>query len=241
MSWVLLGFAVFAAWTIDAAIGFGSLVIALAIGALFLPLDVIMPVLVPLNIILSGYLSVRYRQNIHWSLLLKKILPLMVIGGGVGLLSRTAFSADTLRILFGVVVVWFASRSLWFALQQTAKPRIHAPWFTLAITFFAGITHGLFASGGPLLVYALTGVKLAKQEFRATLSLVWFTLNSSLTLWFFVNGAAMVNAQKTLLLIPVVMAAIVFGEWLHHRISEVLFRKVVLFLLLFAGILLLVK
>ena len=64
MTWTLLGLAIFAAWTIDAAIGFGSLVIALAIGALLLPLEVIMPILVPLYILLSGYLPVRYRRQI---------------------------------------------------------------------------------------------------------------------------------------------------------------------------------
>ncbi|MDX1474828.1 MAG: sulfite exporter TauE/SafE family protein [Reinekea sp.] len=239
MSWWILGVAVFAAWTIDAAIGFGSLVIALAIGALVLPLDVIMPVLVPLNIILSGYLTVRYRTQIQWPLLLKKLLPLMLLGALVGLLTRDFFNAQTLRLLFGSVVVWFAARSLWCAFNRTARARAHRGWVTSLLTFFAGITHGLFASGGPLLVYALTGVQLSKQHFRATLSLVWFALNSSLTLWYVLNGSAFTHANKTLLFIPLVGAAIVFGEWLHHRISEDVFRKGVLILLLVAGVLLL--
>lgn len=241
MVWIFLGVAIFIAWTIDAAIGFGSLVIALAIGALFLPLDVITPILVPLNIVLSGYLTIRYRRYIQWPLLGRVILIPMILGTVIGALIVTQFTDSALRILFGLIVVWFASRSLWFAFKPTAMLRPHHRWMTRTLTFFAGMTHGLFASGGPLLVYALTGVELLKQQFRATLSLVWFGLNVSLTLWFVFNGRFFEHADKTVWYLPVVIGAIVFGEWLHHRISEERFRKVVLILLLIAGILLLFK
>lgn len=241
MSWWILGVAIFAAWTIDAAIGFGSLVIALAIGALIFPLEVIMPVLVPLNIILSGYLTVRYRAHIQWPLLLKQIGPFMMIGTVVGAFLAGFVSSDLLRLLFGLIVVWFASRSLWLMFDKRHTPKAHHPLTTRVLTFFAGITHGLFASGGPLLVYALTGVQLMKQQFRATLSLVWFLLNSALTVWYIANGAITANADKLAIYLPVVIGAIVFGEWLHHRVSEVQFRRVVLILLLIAGVLLLLK
>ncbi|EAR10747.1 sulfite exporter TauE/SafE family protein [Reinekea blandensis] len=241
MTWTLLGLAIFAAWTIDAAIGFGSLVIALAIGALLLPLEVIMPILVPLNILLSGYLTVRYRRQIQWSLMLKTIGPFMVIGTLVGLYVADLVPETQLRLLFGAIVVWFAARSLWLAFDKNAQPNAHRALTTRVLTFAAGITHGLFASGGPLLVYALTGVTLLKQQFRATLSLVWFLLNSGLTLWFVKNERLLEQADKVLWYVPVVIAAIVFGEWLHHRVSEDRFRKVVLVLLLIAGILLLLK
>ena len=55
--WVLLGLFVLLAYTTEAMTGFGSIVIALSLGALVLPLDTLMPVLVPLNLLLSGYLS----------------------------------------------------------------------------------------------------------------------------------------------------------------------------------------
>jgi uncharacterized membrane protein YfcA len=241
MNWVLLGLAIFTAWTIDAAIGFGSLVIALAIGALLFPLDVITPILVPLNIILSGYLTVRYRNHIHWTLLGKVIFIPMMIGTLVGAVSVEYLSADVMRLLFGAIVVWFASRSLWLAYSKHASQHTHAPLLTRVLTFFAGVTHGLFASGGPLLVYALTGVKLLKQEFRATLSFVWFLLNTALTIWFVINGKIFNEFATMLWYVPVVIGAIIFGEWLHHRVSEDRFRKVVLILLLVAGVLLLLK
>jgi uncharacterized membrane protein YfcA len=42
------------------------------------------------------------------------------------------------------------------------------------------------------------------------------------------------------LLVPVVIGALAFGNWLHHRLDEETFRKVVLGLLAAAGIALVV-
>ena len=78
--WVLLGLFVLLAYTTETMTGFGSIVIALSLGALVLPLDTLMPVLVPLNLLLSGYLSIRYRRLVHWRLLVRGILPLMAAG-----------------------------------------------------------------------------------------------------------------------------------------------------------------
>ena len=238
--WIVVALAIAAAWSIDASIGFGSVVIALSISALVLPLTVVMPVLVPLNILLSGYLSIRYHKHIDWRLLLVTILPAMLIGAGVGLSIAGHFTGDTLRLLFGAIVVWFSTRSLWQIFKGN-HGKEHHPLLTLIITFFAGITHGLFASGGPLLVYSLTGINSDKRRFRATLSAVWFSLNSTLTVWFIISGAFFTNLSKTLSFIPIVIVAIIFGEWLHHRVSEGLFKKIVLFVLLITGIILLVK
>ena len=87
LPWLLLGLFIFLAFTTEAATGFGSIVIALSLGALVLPITEILPVLVPLNIVMSSTLSWRHRHAIHWPTLWQLILPLMVIGtlAGYGL------------------------------------------------------------------------------------------------------------------------------------------------------------
>ena len=42
-------------------------------------------------------------------------------------------------------------------------------WLSRLLSLGAGISHGLFASGGPLLVFALAGTHLDKARLRATL------------------------------------------------------------------------
>ena len=104
----------------------------------------------------------------------------------------------------------------------------------------AGVTHGLFASGGPLLVYSLSGVALDKARFRATLICVWLTLNSLLTLIFAIDGSLLPALPRIAAFLPVAISGVSLGEWLHHRISEQRFRVAVFLLLLVTGIALLV-
>ena len=164
--WMWLGLCIFIAFGIEAITGFGSIVIALSLGALLLPIDAMLPVLVPLNICMTSYLAIRHRQHIHWPTLLKMILPLMVGGTLLGYLLRPALGDNTLQILFGALVIWFAARELWRSIRGL-KVSQHGSGWTRSWMLVAGITHGLFASGGPLLVYALTGTQLSKSAFRA--------------------------------------------------------------------------
>lgn len=233
--WVLLGLFVLLAYTTEAMTGFGSIVIALSLGALVLPLDTLMPVLVPLNLLLSGYLSVRYRRLVHWRLLLRGILPLMAAGTLAGYLARPWLGQALLQTLFGVLIAAFSVRELWRLRDGPAPARRHGVTWGRVWMLLAGVTHGLYASGGPLLVYALSGVALDKSRFRATLIMVWFTLNGLLTLGYAAQGALLPVWPRLVALAPVVLAGIVLGEWLHHRVDEHRFRQVLFVVLLLAG------
>lgn len=238
--WLWLALFVFVAYTIEAVTGFGSIVIALSLGALLLPIPDMLPVLVPLNICMTGYLALRHRQHIHWPTLLRLILPIMGLGTLLGYGLRPWLGDASLRSLFALLIIWFAGRELYFLLKANAAARAaHGNWWTRGWMLAAGVTHGLFASGGPLLVYSLTGVSLDKARFRATLISVWFSLNSLLTLIFIVDGSLLPALPRIAAFLPVVVVGVIAGEWLHHRISEARFRIAVFLLLLLTGIALL--
>ena len=237
--WIWLGLCIFIAFGIEAITGFGSIVIALSLGALLLPIDAMLPVLVPLNICMTGYLAVRHRQHIHWPTLLKMILPLMVGGTLMGYLLRPVLGDNTLQILFGALVIWFAARELWRSIRGLNVSQ-HGSWWTRSWMFVAGITHGLFASGGPLLVYALTGTQLSKSAFRATLISVWLSLNGLLTVVFALDGSLIPALPRIGMMLPVLLAGVVIGEFLHHRVNEDRFKQLVYTLLLMTGALLII-
>tara|TARA_Y100001951_G_scaffold14266_1_gene9465 strand:+ start:30304 stop:31023 length:720 start_codon:yes stop_codon:yes gene_type:complete len=234
-----LGLCIFIAFGIEAITGFGSIVIALSLGALLLPIDAMLPVLVPLNICMTSYLAIRHRQHIHWPTLLKMILPLMVGGTLLGYLLRPALGDNTLQILFGALVIWFAARELWRSIRGL-KVSQHGSGWTRSWMLIAGITHGLFASGGPLLVYALTGTQLSKSAFRATLISVWLSLNGLLTVVFALDGSLLPALPRIGMMLPVLLAGVVIGEFLHHRVNENRFKQLVYTLLLLTGALLII-
>ena len=238
--WIWVGLCILIAYTIEAVTGFGSLVIALSLAALVLPLPQVMPVLVPLSVLMSGFLAWRNRQHIDWRLLLRMILPLMLSGTLVGYLVHTGLDDQLLKLLFGLLIVWFAGRELW-RLARGVVAQAHPAWLSRALTFAAGITHGLFASGGPLLVYAMAGTPLDKSRLRATMLSVWFTLNASLSTLFLFQGSLVPALPRTVTYVPLLVIGVLLGEWLHHRVNETRFRQIVYGLLTVTGALLILN
>ncbi len=232
--WIWLGLFIFLAFGIEAITGFGSIVIALSLGALLLPINSMLPVLVPLNIVMTGFLLLRHYRHIHWPTLLRLILPLMAGGTLAGYFMRPWLGDEVLQGLFGALVLWFAARELWKIYRGIHAVRHHRFW-TAGWMLTAGVTHGLFASGGPLLVYALSGVQLDKAAFRATLITVWFSLNSLLTLVFAFDGSLLPALPRVGAMLPALIAGVLIGELLHHRVNDEKFRVVVYGLLLLTG------
>lgn len=230
--WLWLVLFVLLAYTVEAATGFGSIVIALSLGALVLPIDALLPVLVPLNLSMSGYLALRYRGHIHWPLLLRQVLPLMAVGTGLGHGLKPLLGRGALQGVFGVLIIGFAVRALW---QRGQAEAAHGSLRMPTLLFGAGLTHGLFASGGPLLVLALAGRTLPKAALRSTLIVVWFSLNSLLTVIYCIEGSLLPALPRTLSYLPVVLCGLLAGEWLHHRVDEARFRQLVHGLLAVVG------
>ncbi|MES1943651.1 hypothetical protein PC39_06035 [Salinisphaera sp. PC39] len=233
--WLLLGAFILLAYTTEAMTGFGSIVIALSLGALVLPIEAMLPVLVPLNIVMTGFLAWRLRGHADRDALLRLILPAMTAGTAAGYLLHPWLGDAALKTLFGLLIVWFAARELWRSVRAplpAARGRVWTQGWTLA----AGVTHGLFASGGPLLVYALSGARLDKARFRATLIVVWFTLNSLLTAAFLVDGSLWPALPRVAAYLPLLPVGVILGEVLHRRVDEAGFRRAVFAVLLAAGL-----
>ncbi len=233
-AYILLGLFILFAYTAEAMSGFGSIVIALSLGALFFPIDFLLPLLVPLNICMTGYMAWRHRAHIDRTLLGQLVLPFMLAGLIVGTLLQPHLGGEVTKLLFALLITWFAAREL-LRMRGTLRPPAHPTWLSRGIITGAGVTHGLFASGGPLLVYGLAGTDVDKSRLRATLIVVWFTLNSLLTTLFLVQGRLQPVLLPLLAYLPLIPLGIWAGEKLHHRVDENGFRRVVYWLLVGAG------
>jgi uncharacterized membrane protein YfcA len=147
------------------------------------------------------------------------------------------FDHRGLRRVFGFFVVGVALSELWSTLRETGAPRPLPELATRAALFGAGVIHGLFSSGGPLLVYALGRLPIEKRVFRATLSTVWVVLASALTIAYAWQGrVGRESLLATATLLPVLATAFVAGDWAHHRLDEAKFRILIYVLLIVAGL-----
>ena len=210
--------------------------IALALGVHLFPLGELLPVFVPLGLFVSSWLALRGRAFVDRRLLLARILPWMGLGLGVGLAIFEHASHEALRRVFGAFVVALAGLELArIARAREDRSAISPPAATAAL-LGAGVMHGMFSTGGPLLVWALGRSLAEKRAFRATLSCVWLVLGSALTLAYALNDRLDVRTLRaTAALLPVLGLALAAGEWAHHRLDERRFRILVYLLLLAAG------
>ncbi len=238
----LLGLAVGLAFFAQSVTGFGAVLIALTLGALVFPLQQLVPVMIALTFPHSFYLLSRYHPHVDWPLLLREILPLMLLGLPVGILLARHLPEAALQWLLGIIVLLVAGRELFRLLRDraTAVP-VSMPRF-YAWTGAAGAVQGMFGTGGPLLVYGLSRHGLEKGAFRATLLVLWPTLNAALMGYFLYAGRWTAWSTTTFLwMLPPLAVGIVLGDFLHHRISERQFNLVLQGLLLLSGLGLLSK
>lgn len=237
VSFALLALCVAIAYTAEAATGFGSIVIALTLGAQLYPIPSLLPLLVPLSVMLTTWVVTRNRQHVDAPLLFRRVLPRMGIGLVAGFALFVHLPTAWLTPALGVFVVGVAALELRRAMAGEGAGRPLGPVGFTSATVGAGVLQGAVASGGPVLVYALGRLGLPKARFRASLALIWLTLNSALVAIYVATGRLDgATAPYVALLVPVVVAALVFGNWLHHRLDEEAFRRTVLALLAVAGV-----
>ena len=163
------------AFATEGAIGFGGTVLAASIGAQFIPLDVLLPAFVPLNMVMSLWLVTRGVSAIAWRMLAVEVAPSVGIGAAIGLALFHVPAKTALALAFGVFVVGLA-------VLQLARPADGTPGRALrfGLLGLGGIAHGLFGTGGPMIVYVLRRRLPDKRAFHSTLAVLWLVLNTAL-------------------------------------------------------------
>lgn len=243
LAFLLFALVVVAAYTVQTATGFGAMLVCVTFGAQLIGLEEVIHLVVPLSFLQTGYIAIRDRDSIDWGLLLRRVLPLMSLGMAFAFFLLTKVGGPWLGLAFGIMVLLLSARDLHqlrFATAGLDKP-ISRP-ASAAAMFGAGIIHGIYASGGPMLVYAIGREGLAKKVFRSTLSMVWILLNVILVTRFMLAGDYDQEvALDVLLLVPAVPVGTLVGEWVHHKVDERTFKLAVLALLMAAAISLIVR
>ena len=225
------------AFTTEGAIGFGGTVIAASIGAQFVPIEALLPAFVPLNLALSTWLLTRGFGAVAWRMLLVDIALPVGLGAAVGLALFHLQAKTELALAFGIFVAGLATLQL----ARPADRQLARPW-RLGLLVLGGIAHGLFGTGGPMIVYVVRRTLPDKRAFRATLAVLWLVLNAALLVNFLSLGLYDAHtADLGLVLALVIVPGLYLGERVHHALDAARFERVVWVLLLAAGVALAVR
>jgi uncharacterized membrane protein YfcA len=243
ISFALLACFAFLSYLSAVFAGFGGVIIALTLGAHLYPIKWMLPVLLPLTLIANLYIFIRHHKYIDTQILLRQILPFMGTGLVIGFVLFNLLHGELMRTLFGLIVILVAIRELINLIRGSHQNEALLPgWISAGYIFAAGVIHGIYASGGPLLVYAVNKMQLEKSVFRSTLSIVWLIMNILLTASYAVVGKIHLESLKySAYLLPSLTLGVLLGEFLHQRIPERSFKFAVFMLLMLSGVFITLK
>lgn len=243
MKVAFLAAVVLAAFIVESAAGFGATVVTVTLGVQFLPLDAVLAAFLPVNVVLSLVLVARNTRAIDRSMLARQILPWMGLGTAVGLLLARYRGAEWIKIVFAGFVIALSVFELVTLRKKTAERAAPLPRPVAAVALStAGVVHGLFACGGPLVVYVVSRTLHEKAAFRATLSALWLIMNVVLVATMVRDGTIVGGTLITsAALVPPLLLGLVIGDRLHHGLDERTFRVAVFVLLLVAASVLLLR
>jgi uncharacterized membrane protein YfcA len=157
---------------------------------------------------------------------LASLAPGAVLGTALGCATFDLLSQDALRVMVGAIALAYSLR--WWVGRAGGPPR--APGFARGTLWsaLAGFTSFSVHAGGPPLHIYLLSQRLDKTTFQATTVAFFFGIN-----WLKIGPYAWLgqldaaNLATSLVLAPLAPVGIGLGAWLHHRIDEPIFFRIV--------------
>ena len=231
--------------------GFAGTILAMPPSLMLVGYSVAKPVLNVLGLLSGIYVFVGHREHVSWKEV-KKIVAVMAVSILLGILIKGLFEGkeQLLYKLLGIFVILLSIQGGLSLRRKGADENAESRGaaqaadspFSYVILVLAGIVHGIFVSGGPLLISYLTKKIKDKVSFRATISTVWIFLNTLIMLddiraGFWTGGLLITQ----LISLPFLFAGMYIGSRLYVRMSQRFFMIQTYILLFISGISLLVK
>lgn len=237
LQWLPAAAAVFLAFLVRGALGFGSGLIAVPLLVLLFPLTVVVPVVSVMEYLASATHGVVLRRAIIFGDLWA-LLPFSVLGLLLALLLFETVEPGSLTRALGVFVLSYA---LWSLLPLRSE-KLHSRGWAVPLGLLAGLVGTLFGTGGPFYVIYFSLRRLDKTQFRATFATLFLVEGLVRLVGYAVTG--LLDAGSLLLVLaalPMLATGLYVGGHIHVRLSQQAFQRWISVLLLAAGLSLLLK
>jgi uncharacterized membrane protein YfcA len=236
-TFIVAAVVVFGAYVIFGISAFGAALFTVPILSHFMPLDLVLPMCVLLDVSAALSLGVRYsreadKTEIAW------MVPFSLAGAIAGVTLLVALPQQATIAGIGTFLVAYAL----YSLRQGERTRVVSQAWAPVAGFVGGAFGTLFGVGAPPYAIYLAHRMRDKLSLRATLSnMVIFSV--SIRALVFTAGGLML-ADRLLgfaMLVPFTLAGLWLGNRLQARISRAALLRVVSILLLLIGVSLLAR
>jgi uncharacterized membrane protein YfcA len=220
---------------VESIIGFGGGLIAYSILGFCLDLKEMILAGLYISTCASAYIAYTDLKSFDKKIF-KLVAPICLLGTILGVFAFTYFSSTILSVIFGILLILLAIKTIFF--DKFFFPKN----FKTQLLLIGGISQGAFGIGGPFIVNALKNDFENKSALRTTMAVFFMFFNlvrfAQLSLQGKIEPEFFSKIWWTI--IPVFLA-IKLGYKFHLKISEILFKKMIGLMTIFAGLKFLAK
>jgi len=235
-------FAVTLGFAVRGGAGFGGGIVAVPLLALIAPLAAVVPCTAGLNTIASVLYGGANWRKVEWREL-ARIAPFAVAGAAIGIALLAHIDSRPLSRIFGVFIMAYAAYMLYSAGEMPDIPRRWLTPIAAVLSIIGGAIGSLFGgAAGPVFVMYLNALKIEKDRFRATLTMLMIALGFTR-----VTGYAVMGLYTTPVLtmvaigIPLILLGGYLGDRVVRRFNQRRFNIAVGCVIFGSGILLILK
>ncbi|MFC4722662.1 sulfite exporter TauE/SafE family protein [Geojedonia litorea] len=238
--WVAIGFAVFLLGISKSGIKGLGIVLVIMLAFVFgekTSTGILLPMLIGADIMAVVY----YNRHANWYYI-KKLMPWMVIGVLVGVWIGNDISEELFKNIMAIIIIASVLIMLYTESKTSTKIPTH-PLFAITAGFFAGFTTMIGNLAGPISNIYFLAMRLPKNEFIGTAAWLFFIINIfklpfHLLVWKTVSVDSLV---LNTVLFPIIILGFLFGIWIVKKISNVNYRRFILFITALGGLIMLFR
>jgi hypothetical protein len=232
MSLFLLAIIIFFAYLTLSLTGFGHALVAMPFLVPLLGVHIAAPLVALTAVTGEVIMLIRYRRQLNFRTVWRLIIAALCgVPLGVALLRQ----ADP-RIVLLILGLVSSGYGL-YALLDLRLPEIHHPNWAFAFGFVTGLLSGAYNTGGPPVVIYGNCRRWPPAEFKSSLQGLFIAMDITIVLTHAVSGNFTPPVwQGYVIAVPALLLGLFAGFQLERRVDPALFRKLVLILLIVAGL-----
>lgn len=223
--------AIFVGACLQGSIGFGFALVAVPPMMMVMEPTVVVPTLIIMSILNTSWISVQTRSDVVPGI----VAPLVIgaaLGVPVGIIALTEFDGPLFKTIVGVAMILLAT--LMFSGWQHPLKNQKAGLYPVG--FVSGVLNGSVSILGPPVVLFLANQQTPKNVFRASI-VTYFTIINLISLGFFAREGLLTREVivDSAVFAPVLLLATALGGALSKRISDEIFQRILLALVVLGG------
>lgn len=234
---ILILVIIFVGAFIRSAIGFGEAVVGMPLLALIIDVKSATPIVamtastLALIMLITAWKKVSFKET-------RNFIISTIIGLPFGLYYLKNAPESLIKIILGSLLILFSLYNLFLK----NMPHFKNDKYSFLFGFFAGILGGAYNTNGPPTVIYGVLRRWKPEYFRATLQGIFFPTGLIINLSHGIAGLWTSFVLSTYLTaLPIIIIAFILGNYIHYRINEEQFKRIIYVFIVIIGAVLIIN